>query len=83
MHTNYLAASNVLLPYEPDEVRRKPRKRLPDACRAYGIEGWEHIGKDTMAEDIGNGLWRKYGKRAVLEYCEEDVRMSAELLRRH
>ena len=80
LHTAYLAASNILLPYDPDEKRSKPRKRLPDACRAYGIEGWERIDKDTMAEDIGNGLWRKYGKERVLEYCEEDVRMSVELL---
>ena len=35
-----LAASNILLPHCPEEVRKKPRKRLPDACRAYGIEGW-------------------------------------------
>ena len=56
LHTAYLAASNILLPYDPDETRKKPRKRLPDACRAYGIEGWERIDKDTIAEDIGNGL---------------------------
>jgi hypothetical protein len=37
LHTAYLAASNILLPYNPDEVRKKPRKGLSDACRAYGI----------------------------------------------
>ena len=26
--------------------RKKPRKRLTDACRAYGIEGWERIDKE-------------------------------------
>ena len=36
-HTAYLAASNILLPYNPDEVRKRQRKRLSDACRAYGI----------------------------------------------
>ena len=43
LHTAYLAASNILLPHDPDEERRlqKPRNRLSDACRAYGIEGWE------------------------------------------
>ena len=46
LHTAYLAASNILLPYNPDEVRKRPRKRLSDACRAYGIEGWERIDKD-------------------------------------
>jgi DNA polymerase-1 len=81
LHTAYLAASNILLPHAPDEVRRKTRKRLPDACRAYGIAGWELIDKDSMAEDIGNGLWCKYGKERVLEYCEEDVKKSGELLR--
>lgn len=80
LHTNYLAASNVLLPYNPDEVRKRQRKRLPDACRAYGIDGWERIDKETMAEDIGRGLWRKYGQEAVFNYCEEDVKMSALLL---
>ena len=39
LHTAYLAASNILLPHDPDEKRKKPRKRLADACRAYGIEG--------------------------------------------
>jgi hypothetical protein len=81
-HTAYLAASNILLPYAPDEIRRKPRKRLPDACRAYGIEGWERIEKDTIAESIGNGTWQQhYSPQDVLDYCEEDVRMSVRLLR--
>jgi len=82
LHTAYLAASNILLPHEPDETRKRPRKRLSDACRAYGIEGWERIDKEGMAKDIGEGRWRKYGRKRVLEYCEEDVRKSAELLRR-
>src|SRR5262249_40868739 len=54
-HTAYLAVSNILLPYNPDEARKRPRKRLPDACRAYGIEGWERIDKKAIAEDIGAG----------------------------
>ena len=65
-HTAYLAASNILLPYNPDEVRKKPRKRLSDACRAYGIEGWENIDKETIAKDIGEGRWREYGREARL-----------------
>jgi DNA polymerase family A len=82
LHTAYLAASNVLLPYDPDEVRKKPRKRLPDACHAYDVLGWENIDKGTMARDIGEGRWREYGQDVVYEYCEEDVRASAELLRK-
>ena len=81
LHTAYLAASNILLPYNPDETRQKPRKRLPDACRTYGIGGWERIDKDAIAEAIGEGRWREYGRERVFEYCEEDVRASALLLR--
>jgi DNA polymerase family A len=81
-HTAYLAASNILLPYNPDEVRKRPRKRLSDACRAYGVEGWERIDKDTIARDIGEGRWRDYGREAVFEYCTEDVRASTALLRK-
>jgi hypothetical protein len=80
LHTAYLAASNILLPHNPDETRTKERKRLPDACRNYGIDGWERIEKETMARDIGEGHWRKYGREGVLEYCEEDVRASTLLL---
>jgi DNA polymerase-1 len=82
LHTSYLAVCNVLLPYDPNEKRAKPRKRLPDACRAYGIEGWENIEKKQMAEDIGNGLWQKYGQDVVYSYCEEDVCQSTKLLLR-
>jgi hypothetical protein len=82
LHTTYLAASNILLPYDPDEVRKKPRKRLSDACRAYAIEGWERIDKEAISEAIGDGTWRgKYSPEEILEYCEEDVRMSVLLLR--
>ena len=81
LHTAYLAASNVLLPHNPDELRRRPRKRLSDACRAYGIEGWERISKEKMSEDIGQGRWRDYGQEAVSDYCGEDVRKSVQLLR--
>ena len=35
-----------------------------------------------MAKDIGEGRWRDYGQDAVFDYCEEDVKRSAELLRR-
>src|SRR6516225_6386862 len=30
LHTAYLAASNILLPHDYDEKRKKPRKRLAD-----------------------------------------------------
>ena len=35
-----------------------------------------------MAEAIGAGRWREYGREAVFQYCEEDVRASTVLLRR-
>ena len=82
LHTAYLSVSNILLPYNPDEKRMKQRKRLSDACCAYGIEGWENIDKPEMAKAIGEGRWREYGQPAVFDYCEEDVRNSTELLRR-
>jgi DNA polymerase I len=81
LHTAYLAASNILLPYNPDEVRKRQRKGLSDACRAYGIEGWENIDKPAIAKAIAEGRWREYGKEAVLNYCEEDVKNSSKLLR--
>jgi hypothetical protein len=81
-HTAYLAASNILLPYNPDEVRKKLRKRLPDACRAYGIEGWERIDKEDISKAIGDGTWRdRYSPQEVVDYCEEDVKKSVRLLR--
>jgi hypothetical protein len=79
LHTAYLALSNVLLPHD-DEKRGRPRKRLSDACRAYGIEGWEGIEKAEIAQDIGEGRWRKHGREDVLDYCTEDVRATALLL---
>ena len=82
LHTAYLSVSNILLPYNPDEKRIKQRKGLPYACCAYGIEGWEKIDKPEMARAIGEGRWREYGQPAVFDYCEEDVRNSAALLRR-
>jgi DNA polymerase I len=80
LHTAYLAASNILLPHDPDEVRKKQRKRLSDSCRAYGIAGWEQIDKEAIAKAIGEGRWREYGQEAVYDYCEEDVCKSVELL---
>jgi DNA polymerase family A len=82
LHTAYLSVSNILLPYNPDETRIKQRKRLSDACKAYGIAGWENIDKPEIAKAIGGGRWREYGQPDVLQYCEEDVRNSVELLRR-
>jgi DNA polymerase I len=81
-HTAYLATGNILLPYNPDEIRKKPRKRLSDACHAYDVEGWENIDKETIAKDIGEGRWHLHGREAVLQYNEEDVRAEMELLRR-
>jgi hypothetical protein len=81
-HTAYLATSNILLPHNPDEKRKRPRKRLADACRTYGIEGWERIDKETIARDIGEGRWQQHGRDTVLDYCAEDGRAETELLRR-
>ena len=66
LHTAYLAASNVLLPYNPDEVRKRQEKGLDAACRSYGIEGWENIDKKAIAKAIGEGRWREYGRDRCL-----------------
>jgi hypothetical protein len=82
LHTGYLAASNLLLPYDPDLTRKKQSKKLPDACRAYGILGWEKIDKGDISKAIGDGTWRaRYSQQDVIDYCEEDVRASVELLK--
>jgi hypothetical protein len=82
LHTAYLAASNILRPYNADEVRKKQRKRLSDACRAHGIKGWERIDKETISKAIGDGTWRAlFSPQEALDYNEEDVRMEAMLLR--
>jgi DNA polymerase-1 len=82
LHTAYLALSNVLYPFDYDETRRrKEKKGLVDACRAYCIQGWEKFDKSTIAKDIGEGNWRIWGRETVFDYCEEDVRKTAELLR--
>jgi DNA polymerase I len=82
LHTAYLAASNILLPHDPDEpTRKKQRKRLPDAARAYAVDGWANIDKAELSRDIGEGRWRNHGRERVFEYCEEDVRASTQLLR--
>src|SRR6478672_1600942 len=77
-HTAYLASSNLLLPHSDE--KKKVGKALKDACHAYGLEGWHGIEKDNIRTAIGEGRWREYGKEAVLDYCEEDVRVSVELL---
>jgi DNA polymerase-1 len=80
LHTAYLAVSNVLAPYDPETPRKREHKRLPDACRAYGIQGWDQIDKGTLAKDIGEGRWRRYGQEVIFTYCEEDVANSVKLL---
>jgi DNA polymerase I len=79
LHTAYLSVSNILLAHDPDAPRKREHKRLSDACKAYGIEGWDSIDKPVIAKDIGEGRWRLHGQKAVLGYCDEDVRASAEL----
>jgi DNA polymerase-1 len=81
-HAAYLAASNILLPHNPDEKRAKEKKGMEQACRAYRLEGWEAVGKGDIGKRIGEKTWReKYTEADVMAYCAEDVRMSVELLR--
>ena len=82
LHTAYIASTNILPPYDPEEARQKPPKGLDEACLAYGIVGWVGIDKKQIAEDIGEGRWRLHGREKVMQYCEEDVRNETELFRR-
>jgi hypothetical protein len=61
--------------------KKKGKSRASDLLMLVK-QGWEQIDKGQMAEDIGNGLWQKYGQGVVYDYCEEDVKKTAQLLRR-
>jgi hypothetical protein len=80
-HTAYLAATNVLLPYNPDELRKRPRKRLSDACRSYGIEGWENIDKEEIArasaKDVGKNTGRSVSSNTAKRTCGRQRRCYA------
>jgi len=81
-HTAFLAQSNILDEYNPTAVRKKPRKRLSDACRAHGLDGWQSIDKEDISKAIGEGTWvGKYSPEEILAYCTEDVFMTTRLLR--
>jgi hypothetical protein len=42
----------------------------------------ERIDKEAIAEAIGNDTWRdRYTPQEIVDYCEEDVRKSVQLLR--
>jgi hypothetical protein len=46
------------------------------------MEGWERIDKDIIAKAIGDGAWRgRLSPGEILDYCAEDVKMSARLFR--
>ena len=47
-------------------MRKKPRKRLSDACRAYGIEGWERIDKDGNRQGHRRGPLARIRPRSRL-----------------
>ena len=83
LHTAFLAVSNIMEPfdYDDDQKRRKKGRGLVDACRSYNIQGWERFDKSTIVKDIAAGNWRIWGREAVFDYCEEDVRKTLELLR--
>ena len=81
LHTAFFQFHNILSPHNPNEVLGKPRKRLSDACRRYGIVGWENIDKEEIAKAIGEGRWREYGEAAVYGVLRRRVCDSCELLR--
>jgi hypothetical protein len=59
------------------------RKRLLDACRSYGIATIaDDEKKDMQALCIRGGPYTEAEKSAILDYCQSDVDVTAELLRR-
>ena len=55
---------------------------LSDACRAYGLEGWENIDKGTIAEAIGRGSWRgKYTPEEIMRLLRRRRAYGGALLR--
>jgi DNA polymerase I len=82
-HIAYLAATNVLSPYDPDAERLKEDKSFEAACEAYKLHGWHNMDKDAIRTSIGDGSWfYKYTPQQIMDYCEEDARMGVKLLRR-
>jgi hypothetical protein len=81
LQTAYLAISNTLPPWDVarDDSYKKPGKGLADAARAFNISGWQNIEKKTVAKDIGEGHWQKYGQKYVFDYNEEDVSVATKL----
>ena len=54
---------------------------MADACRRYGIEGWENIDKEEIAKAIGEGRWREYGAAAVYAVLRRRHKQIGDLLR--
>ena len=71
LHTAYLSVSNILLPYNPDENRKKQRKRLSDACRAYGIDG---LGERSTSRRWPRRSARAAGANTVSRQCSNIAR---------
>ena len=55
--------ATIFLPYNPDEVRKGERKRLSDACRAYGIAGWENIDKPASQKRSAKAVGANTGAK--------------------
>ena len=48
LHTAYLAATNVLLPYTPGEPRKKPRKRCPTPAASTALK----VGRTSTSQAL-------------------------------
>ena len=65
LHTAYLAASNILLPYNPDEMRKRQRKRLVRRLsRLRHRRLGAHRQGNNCARISAKGRWREYGREA-------------------
>jgi hypothetical protein len=67
----------------PRSIRRQLRIRgdgLIDVCREFGIEATDPLDKQATRDLIlGGGPWTPELRRKILDYCERDVKMTADL----
>ena len=81
LHTAYLAASKSCCRTTPTRCASGRASACPTPAAPTGSKVGSASTRTTIAKDIGEGRWREYGRERVFEYCEEDVRMSTQLLR--
>jgi DNA polymerase I len=67
----------------PKSLRRRLKIRgdgLIDVCRSFGLDASDPLDKEATRDLIlGGGPWTPETQRKILDYCERDVAMTADL----